>query len=203
MRIKIPNWFWAIILSYMVYTLASIVDRAPDIERDKPLLFSEIDDVRSNINVFKQKHLVDDESLTCLAKNVYFEARNQSIVSQLAVSEVVMNRVQDENFPNTVCGVIYEAQHSTWYKEKMNKVVPIKNRCQFSWYCDGKPDEINDQMAWKIAKTVARQVLTGYNENLTNGALWYHAYYVNPKWAQEKTKTVEHEDHIFYRTTIY
>ena len=167
----------------MVYTLASIVDRAPDIERDKPLLFSEIDDVRSNINVF--------------------EARNQSIVSQLAVSEVVMNRVQDENFPNTVCGVIYEAQHSTWYKQKMNKVVPIKNRCQFSWYCDGKPDEINDQMAWKIAKTVARQVLTGYNENLTNGALWYHAYYVNPKWAQEKTKTVEHEDHIFYRTTIY
>ena len=164
MRIKIPNWFWAIILSYMVYTLASIVDRAPDIERDKPLLFSEIDDVRSNINVFKQKHLVDDESLTCLAKNVYFEARNQSIVSQLAVSEVVMNRVQDENFPNTVCGVIYEAQHSTWYKEK---------------------------------------ILTGYNENLTNGALWYHAYYVNPKWAQEKTKTVEHEDHIFYRTTIY
>ena len=159
MRIKIPNWFWAIILSYMVYTLASIVDKAPDIQRDKPLLFSEIDDVRSNINVFKQKQLIDDESLTCLAKNVYFEARNQSIVSQLAVSEVVMNRVQDENFPNTVCGVIYEAQHSTWYKEKMNKVVPIKNRCQFSWYCDGKPDEINDQMAWKIAKTVARQVM--------------------------------------------
>ena len=143
---------------------------------------------------------MDEESVTCLAKNAYFEARNQSILSQIAVSQVVLNRVKSPDFPNTVCGVVYEAQISKWYKENMNKEVPIRNRCQFSWYCDGKADIINDQNSYNIALAVANQVLTKYNINdVTDGALFYHAYYVNPRWAKEKVKTVIHEDHIFYR----
>ena len=82
----------------------------------------------------------------------------------------------------------------------MNKEVPIRNRCQFSWYCDGKADIINDHNSFNIALAVANQVLTKYNINdVTDGALFYHAYYVNPRWAKEKVKTVIHEDHIFYR----
>ena len=142
----------------------------------------------------------DRESVVCLAKNAYFEARNQSVLSQIAVSQVVMNRVQSPDFPNTVCGVVYEAQLSKWYKEKMDKEVPIKHKCQFSWYCDGKADIITDVQSYKIALAVAHQVLSKYSmHDVTDGALFYHAYYVKPRWAREKIKTVVHEDHIFYR----
>lgn len=142
----------------------------------------------------------DHESVLCLAKNAYFEARNQSILSQIAVSQVVMNRVKNEDFPNTVCGVVYEARMNKWFKDNMNKDVPVRDKCQFSWYCDGKADVIHDHKSFNIALAVANQVLSGYNlKDVTNGALWYHAVYVNPYWAKEKIKTVKHEDHIFYK----
>ena len=78
---------------------------------------------------------------TCLAKNMYFEARNQGLAGQLAVSLVVMNRVKDERFPNTICGVIEQGPISKWWLKEKGKIVPIRNRCQFSWFCDGKSDD--------------------------------------------------------------
>ena len=85
-------------------------------------------------------------------------------------------------------------------KEKMDKEVPLKHKCQFSWYCDGKADIITDVQSYKIALAVAHQVLSKYSmHDVTDGALFYHAYYVKPRWAREKIKTVVHEDHIFYR----
>tara|TARA_B100000575_G_C22967494_1_gene558644 strand:+ start:246 stop:851 length:606 start_codon:yes stop_codon:yes gene_type:complete len=154
-------------------------------------------DTTQNISYTDQ---TKQESVVCLAKNAYFEARNQSVLSQIAVSQVVMNRVQSPDYPNTVCGVVYEAQISTWYKEKMDKEVPLKNRCQFSWYCDGKADIITDIESYNIALAVAHSVLNKYTMvDVTDGALFYHAYYVKPRWAKEKIKTVVHEDHIFYK----
>ena len=78
------------------------------------------------------------ESLVCLALNVYHEAKNQSFIGQVAVAQVVMNRVRDTRYPNTVCDVVKQGATYKWKPD-----FPIKNRCQFSWYCDGKSDSIN------------------------------------------------------------
>ena len=186
------NWFLGFALIYVIIQVITL--ELPERDTDE----SNLPRILSKNTV--ELPVIDEESVTCLAKNAYFEARNQSILSQIAVSQVVLNRVKSPDFPNTVCGVVYEAQISKWYKENMNKEVPIKNRCQFSWYCDGKADIINDHNSYNIALAVANQVLTKYNINdVTDGALFYHAYYVNPRWAKEKVKTVVHEDHIFYR----
>ena len=83
-----------------------------------------------------------DEHVQCLAMNMYHEARDQGTAGKLAVSAVVMNRVNDERFPNSVCEVVLQAQTRPSWRD--GTPIPIRNRCQFSWYCDGKSDEIKD-----------------------------------------------------------
>lgn len=122
-----------------------------------------------------------DADLDCMTKNIYFEARSQSVEGQYAVAEVVMNRVAAEEFPKTVCEVI---------KQKS------ATNCQFSWYCDGLPDVMRDKDAINRAKMIARTVLS-FKTNYTNGAKYYHANYVRPGWAKAgKVKQIQ--DHIFY-----
>ena len=82
-------------------------------------------------------------TIACLAQNIYFEARDQPTAGQVAVATVVLNRVHDPRWPDTVCGVIREGPTYNW-----KTTYPIKDRCQFSWYCDGKPDIPKDQRAW-------------------------------------------------------
>ena len=89
-----------------------------------------------------------DKQAICLAKNMYYEARSQGLAGQLAVSLVVLNRVKDKRFPNTICEVIHQGPVRESWKtrgkdvaESERKYFPIKNRCQFSWYCDGKSDD--------------------------------------------------------------
>ena len=212
---RIPTWLIILGFAYIVFSIATM--DTPEEVKEKldegpPRLLTDWEEVHkpgmgleTRLRIMNEYYSGDKtaekdiESVVCLAKNAYFEARNQSILSQIAVSQVVMNRVQHEDFPNTVCGVVYEAQLSKWYKEKLNKEVPLKDRCQFSWYCDGKADIIRDQDAYELALAVAHQVLSGYDMvDVTKGALWYHATYVRPYWAKEKLYTVKHEDHIFY-----
>ena len=134
-------------------------------------------------------------SLICLALNVYHEAKNQSFLGQVAVAQVVMNRVKDKRYPNTVCEVVKQGQTYKWKPS-----FPIKNRCQFSWYCDGKSDVPKNEKAWKKAQDVAFLVL--YDKiklDVTEGATHYHATYVKPSWAKTKTRTTRIEKHIFYR----
>ena len=77
------------------------------------------------------------EAIMCLALNTYHEAKNQSFVGQVAVAQVVMNRVEDDRYPNNVCDVVKQGLTYKW-----KPTLPIKNRCQFSWYCDGKSDSL-------------------------------------------------------------
>ena len=212
MKNLIPKWLIGFAFLYVILQIITLELPERDRGDEMPRLFSHgsIENIvlqnetiySVDINKYKMPHedATKQESIVCLAKNAYFEARNQSVLSQIAVSQVVMNRVQSPDFPNTVCGVVYEAQLSKWYKEKMDKEVPLKHKCQFSWYCDGKADIITDVQSYKIALAVAHQVLSKYTmHDVTDGALFYHAYYVKPRWAREKIKTVVHEDHIFYR----
>jgi spore germination cell wall hydrolase CwlJ-like protein len=136
----------------------------------------------------------------CLAQNVYFEARNQPAAGQLAVMSVTINRVNDERFPNTVCGVVYEGPTRPSWKGT-GEMIPVRNRCQFSWYCDGKSDEIKNKDTFEEILLLSELVISGTMSimDITEGATHYHADYVRPAWAETKTKTIEIEDHIFYR----
>tara|TARA_A100001015_G_scaffold205938_1_gene230259 strand:+ start:410 stop:919 length:510 start_codon:yes stop_codon:yes gene_type:complete len=137
---------------------------------------------------------------TCLAKNMYYEARNQGLAGQLAVSLVVMNRVKDSRYPNTVCGVVEQGPTRESWK-KNGTFYPIKNRCQFSWFCDGKSDDPKEPTTYKRLLDLALVLV--YDDiqivDFTEGATHYHADYVYPAWRKSKTKTVEIADHIFYR----
>tara|TARA_X000001382_G_scaffold98195_1_gene72604 strand:- start:713 stop:1141 length:429 start_codon:yes stop_codon:yes gene_type:complete len=136
-----------------------------------------------------------ETALMCMAFNIYHEANNQSMLGQLAVGQVVMNRVEDSRFPDTVCEVVKEA---VTYK---NTDKPVLHKCQFSWYCDGKKDEPNyDSKSWSNALKYAVVVLGGdITLDFTDGATHYHATYVRPAWAKTKTRTTRIDRHIFYR----
>ena len=140
-----------------------------------------------------------DTAFICLALNTYHEAKNQSLVGQIATAQVVMNRVADDRYPNTVCEVVKQGPHRpSW--ENPEKEYPVKHRCQFSWYCDGKSDVPKNEKAWRKAQDVAFLVLYNkVNLDVTEGATHYHATYVRPAWARTKTRTTRIEKHIFYR----
>ena len=136
-----------------------------------------------------------ETALMCLALNTYHEAKNQSMIGQIATAQVVMNRVADSRYPNTVCGVVKQGPK---YK---GSDIPVRHKCQFSWHCDGKSDEPKrDSKEWFKAQDYARIVLSGRIAlDVTEGATHYHATYVRPAWAKTKTRTTRIERHIFYR----
>lgn len=124
----------------------------------------------------------------CLARGIYFEARGEPVKGQAAVSQVILNRVRNPHYPNSICGVVYQNQH--WY-----------NRCQFSFACDKIRDRVNDRKRYDIAKHVAAET--------TAGRIWlpqvgssthYHATYVNPRWNKKMKRVGKIGLHIFYRT---
>ena len=125
--------------------------------------------------------------LTCLALNVYYEARSEPMDGQYAVAHVVLNRVADDAFPDDACKVVKQGYHKG------------RHRCQFSWYCDGKSDNPKDKMSWIVAQVVAYNTLYGYHRDNTHGATHYHATYVSPWWRKHYDKTVAHGSHIFYK----
>ena len=135
-------------------------------------------------------------ALACLATAIYFEARGEPMVGQVAVAQVIVNRVYDERFPDTVCDVVKQGEYYTW-----NKSIPIKYRCQFSFWCDGKPEVMRDENAKQWAYNVDEAALEGLFYDTTSGATHYHADYVVPDWSKNSmfTKTVQINAHIFYR----
>ena len=138
--------------------------------------------------------MILETALMCMAANIYHEAKNQSMLGQFAVAQVVMNRVEDERYPDTVCEVV--KQGLTYKNGKV-----VIGKCQFSWYCDGKPDEPRRKSkAWSNAIRHASIIMgESINLDVTDGATHYHASYVRPSWARTKTRTTRIDKHIFYR----
>ena len=137
--------------------------------------------------------------IECLALNMYHEARDQGTAGILAVSAVVLNRVSDKRFPNTICEVVYQGPvRESW---KRNGIYfPIKHKCQFSWWCDGKSDTPHNKVQYQRLLVISKAIL--YNNvptvDITDGALFYHADHITPGWAKTKQRTTEIGDHIFY-----
>ncbi len=125
----------------------------------------------------------------CLARGIYFEARGESELGQSAVAQVILNRVRNPAYPATICGVVY--QNKKW-----------RNRCQFSFACDGVRDRIRSPHAWKTALRLAKAASSGNIWlDAVGDATHYHASYVRPRWARKMKKTDRIGRHIFYRTT--
>jgi spore germination cell wall hydrolase CwlJ-like protein len=135
----------------------------------------------------------ENDQIICLAKNIYFEARGSSFADQVAVADVVMNRVEHDSYPNTICEVIYQGRQDS--NGNM-----IRHQCQFSWYCDGKSDKTSNNDAWWGAVDIASDMyFNGSWRGLTEGATHYHANYVTPAWRHSLTLTGRIGEHIFYR----
>ena len=133
------------------------------------------------------------EAQHCLALNIYFEARGSNLADKAAVADVVINRKKDRRYPDTVCGVVQQSKLDS-------NGQPKKNQCQFSWYCDGKPDVPKDMDRWEEAKLIAYQMLMNNRyRGITEGATHYHATYVTPKWASAFQLVGRIGEHIFYR----
>ena len=135
----------------------------------------------------------------CLADNIYHEARSEPTAGQLGVAAVTINRVNDDRFPNTICEVV--KQGPTKPSWKTGEPIPIRNRCQFSWYCDGKSDDPQDLTTYQGIYDLSYEIVYGNIDlvDLTDGATHYHATSVNPSWAKTKTKVGRIGNHIFYR----
>ncbi|MCK7579041.1 MAG: cell wall hydrolase [Chromatiales bacterium] len=129
-----------------------------------------------------------DPDLRCLALNIYHEARSEPETGQIAVARVTLNRVESEAFPESICGVVKQGGQRL-------------HRCQFSWWCDGKPDDPTEHEAWNRSLEIGRRVLADEVPDPTDGALYYHADYVNPNWSNHFERTTHIGRHLFYRPT--
>ncbi|KFI31617.1 hypothetical protein CG51_05665 [Haematobacter missouriensis] len=121
-----------------------------------------------------------DANWRCLAKAVYFESRGEPLQGQFAVAEVILNRVENQQWPNSICGV-------------------VKQGCQFSFMCDGTPDHIAERKAYERAGKIARLMLDGAPRQLTYGATFFHTVHVKPGWSRKMARTTLIGDHLFYR----
>ena len=145
------------------------------------------------INEMPQTIQVDPVQLEWLSKAIYFEARGESLASMLAVGLVVENRIHDGRYPDNVKDVVTQSK-----KDPKGNVIP--GQCQFSWYCDGKPDEPDRKSAsWAKAKDAARAILENEVFDFTDGATHFHNGTVAPNWGFPKVAQID--NHSFYRRT--
>lgn len=134
---------------------------------------------------FEEVSSIDNE-LKCLAEAIYFEARSENIMGQIAVAEVILNRVDSPNFPNKICKVISEGEKNL-------------NACQFSYNCDGISERIKEKKEYNRILKISSILYTGTARLFTNGAVFYHSDGVKPSWADKFEKTAKIGRHHFYK----
>jgi len=139
--------------------------------------------------------LEEQDEIECMAINTYHEARDQSVAGQLAVMHVVLNRVASPKFPDSICGVVTQGPT---YVNWLGNTWPVRDQCQFSWYCDGMSDTAEDVESYKKIKKLADQVVTTETFDITEGSTYYHADYVKPNWRKQFRRVVKIDTHIFY-----
>ena len=128
---------------------------------------------------------IDKAEAECLALAMYFEARAEGREGMRAVGHVILNRMNDSRFPDSVCGVTQEGGS--------------KRGCQFSWYCDGRSDSPTHRRSWTKAGALAYQLLADRLSDTTEGALFYHATWIDVPWKRPREKTRVIGNHAFYR----
>ena len=146
--------------------------------------------------IFIMFSTVKASDLNCLVEAVYYEARSEPITAQLAVANVILERVRNDRFPNTICEVVHQGRYN-------RKGQPIRHKCMFSYWCDGKPERMKEIEALKTAISVSEMAVNGVVVEETVGATHYHATYVQPHWILSHTfmELGQVGRHIFYLDT--
>ena len=126
---------------------------------------------------------------SCLTEALYFEARGESVLGQFAVAEVILNRVDSASYPDTICGVVRQGTGQ-------------RHKCQFSFYCDGRAEIMNDKRALEQVGKVADIMMAGADRSITQGATHYHTLAVSPKWSRVFPRTATIGYHHFYRQPL-
>jgi spore germination cell wall hydrolase CwlJ-like protein len=127
-----------------------------------------------------------DAQWRCLAKAIYFESRGEPLSGQVAVAEVILNRVDSRAYPDSICAVVRQGEHR-------------RNACQFSFMCDGRPETVTDKDAWRRAGKIAHLMIEGRPRVLTKAATHFHTTAVRPGWSRRLVRTGKFGAHIFYR----
>ena len=130
------------------------------------------------------------QELNCLTEAIYFESRGEPLTGQLAVGNVIMNRVNSKRFPNTICSVAHQGK-------KINGKM-VRHKCQFSYYCDGKNEEYDDREAFIVSSRVAMNVIFEPTYEMEE-ALYYHSTLVEPSWSFTKEYLGRVGNHEFYK----
>jgi spore germination cell wall hydrolase CwlJ-like protein len=117
------------------------------------------------------------DDFNCLVEALYHEARSESFIGMLSVANVILTRKESSNFPSTICKVVHQGKY--W------KGNPIKDKCHFSYWCDGRPERFTDIEGLIKSLNVAEMSLNGIQIKQTVGATHYHASYVTPGWASD------------------
>ena len=151
---------------------------------------------------------IDINQMHCLATNIYHEARGESFAGKVAVGNVTLNRVNHIKYPDTICDVVYQARlREDWRGD----LVPVRHKCQFSWYCDGMSDDIvlrtdqgiviKDHMfAWEQSLDIAGRIIQGQVLDITDGSTHYfNSDLADPSWANELALVVEIDNHSFHK----
>lgn len=133
--------------------------------------------------------VAQNESLQCLTEAIYHESRGEDVFGQFAVAEVILNRVDLPNYPDTVCGVVRQNAHR-------------RNACQFSYACDGRSDAMTEARARRLAAAIAQVMLSGAPRELTDGATHFHTTNVRPAWSNTFRRTAQFGIHVFYREPL-
>lgn len=126
-----------------------------------------------------------DDAIVCLSRTLYWEAKGGTDADMAAVANVVLNRLGHEGFPDTICGVVKQGSE--------------KKTCQFSWWCDGRSDQVKEDERYAASKEIARKALNQQLADRTNGAMYFHDRNVKPAWASEYIKTAETGKFLFYK----
>ncbi|WP_454868042.1 cell wall hydrolase [Pseudomonas farris] len=126
-----------------------------------------------------------DDAITCLARSIYWEAKGVAPANMEAVASVVMNRLGHGGFPDTVCAVVKQGSET--------------GSCQFSWWCDGRADQVKEDDEYALSKEIARKALNKQLKDRTHGALYFHDRTVKPAWAKKYIRTAETGKFLFYK----
>ncbi len=180
--VNLSLWLHAMAQSSKVYPDIITLIASPEI--------AEVAEVADNYAA-QEPDMVDSKELTCLAENIYHEAAVESELGKIAVAMVTLNRVASNDFPDTICEVVHQPSNA-----------PARPAaCQFSWTCDGKSDRIRSQVAYQEIKILARNIMISQGDlyDIVDGALYYHAVYVKPRWASAFEKVARIDTHIFYK----
>jgi len=211
---------WAVngltMIAILIFAFGSLIWPAPDLAADTTGIAPDYHEVLNSddyLNDSFNTEFYTQADIKCLTENMYHEARSDGYAGMYATTMVVMNRVGDWRYPNTVCEVVkqgptresWKTRQHTDLAEEERIYFPVINKCQFSWYCDGREDTMYDEESLHIAEKIAHLVLSVYESDsvvdITEGATHYHTTSVSPYWINDRgmMKVVQIGSHIFYR----